>query len=43
MIVNFVFERRYGYYLTNTFFQSLALAFLGYLTFYIHVEDFTDR
>ena len=43
MTVNLVLERRYGYYLTNTFFQSFSLAFLGYLTLYIHVEDFTDR
>ena len=37
------FAREPLYHISQTFFQSFLLSFLGYLTFYINIEDFTDR
>ena len=35
--------RQYTYHLSQSFFQSWLLGFLAYLTFWININDFTDR
>ena len=35
--------RQYTYHLSQSFFQSWLLGFLAYLTFWIDIQDFTDR
>ncbi len=37
------FEREYVYHLSQSFFQSFLLSFLAYLTFWIDVDNFSDR
>lgn len=37
------FEREYLYHISQSFFQSFLLSFLAYLTFWIDVDNFSDR
>lgn len=41
--VRITFQRQMEYHLMNTFLQSLLLIFVGYLSFFFHVGNFTDR
>ena len=41
--VSITFQRQMEYHLMNTFLQSLLLIFVGYLSFFFHVSNFTDR
>ena len=36
-------RRQYVYHLSQSFFQSFLMGFLAYLTFWIDINDFTDR
>ncbi len=35
--------RQYTYHLSQSFFQSFLMGFLAYLTFWVDIQDFTDR
>lgn len=41
--VKIVFRRRMEYHVTNTFLQTLILMFVGYMSLYFDVDNFTDR
>ena len=41
--VKIVFRRRIEYHVTNTMLQTLILIFVGYMSYYFDIDDFTDR
>ena len=41
--VKIVFRRRIEYHLYNTIAQSLILIFVGYMSYYFDLNDFSDR
>ncbi len=41
--IKIVFRRRVEYHLYNTIAQTLILVFVGYMSYYFDLDDFTDR
>ncbi|XP_059081195.1 uncharacterized protein LOC131879020 [Tigriopus californicus] len=42
-IANVTLRRKMAYHVFNTFFQTLLLIFVGYLSFFFKVDNFSDR
>ena len=43
LTVRIPFKRLMEYHVTNTFLQTLLLIFVGYLSFFFKLDNFTDK
>jgi hypothetical protein len=41
--VDILFKRKFEYHITNTFFQTLLLIGIAYMTYFFEVKNFQDR